>query len=247
MPNDYSIHPIPLVKHNFAKPKMTHLHNYGQIIDIVNYIWFLEGPKQNIIVDAGIPPERLIKRGYDVESIQTVEEGLKELGLGVEDIDMVIVTHSDHDHIALAHKFRKARFLIQKAELNFARNPHPLFKALRPKDQTELMDGLSFEVVEGDIKVDDNIELLLTPGHTPGGQSVAVKTKKGRAIITGWCCIQENFDPPPEVRDKGLSFIPPGMHTDLLEAYESVAMVKRLADLVIPIHELGFIDKRTIP
>jgi len=115
-------------------------------------------------------------------------------------------------------------------------------------DVTELIEGLHFEVVEGDTKIDDGIELLLSPGHTPGSQSVAVKTAQGTAVITGWCCIQECFALPPEIREKaGLSFMVPGIHTDPIEAYESIVKVKRVADLIIPIHELELVNKTTIP
>ena len=243
---NYVIHPIPLLTHDFDKTKMTYLLNLGQKITIANYIWYIEGPKENIVVDAGITPERLISRGYKVTPVQTLDEGLKKLGLKASDIDIVIITHTDHDHIALAHKFVRAKFIIQQAELEAARNPHPFFKALRVADFTQLIDGLNFEVVKGDTKIDDNIELLLTPGHTRGGQSVAVKTKQGTVIIAGWCSIQENFDPPPELRAKGLSFIPPGVHIDLLEGWNSIARVKSITDFIIPLHELEYINKAKI-
>ena len=248
MSSNYVIHPIPLQTiGGFAKPKMTYPFGWGQTVSMGVYVWYLEGPRENIIVDVGIAPERLLTRGYKVEPIQTLDEGLKKVGLGVGDIDFVIVTHSHHDHIASAHKFPKAKFIIQRAELEFARDPHPLFRAIHPKDLLELIEGLHFEVVEGDTKIDEGIELLLTPGHTPGGQSVAVKTAQGTAIITGWCCLQEDFDPPPEIRDAGLFLIPPGIHTDLMQAYESVVRVNNIADLVIPIHEVELRHRATIP
>jgi glyoxylase-like metal-dependent hydrolase (beta-lactamase superfamily II) len=247
MANSYFIHPIPLLRHNFPKPKMTYLLNFGQTVLMANYVWYIEGPKGNILVDTGITPERLISRGYEVDPIQTLDDGLKKLGLATGDIDTVILTHTDHDHTALAHRFTRARFFIQRAELEFVRNPHPFFKAARAQDFQELVSGLRFEVVEGDVKVDEKIELLLTPGHTPGSQSVAVKTDQGTAIITGWCCIQENFEPPPELRERGLSFIPPGVHTDIMEAYKSVERVQSIADVIIPIHEPELVHRTTIP
>lgn len=248
MPVNYVIHPIPLQTiGGFAKPKMTYPFNWGQTVSMGVYVWYLEGPRENIIVDAGIPPERLLTRGYTVQPIQTLDEGLKKVGLGVGDIDFVIVTHTHHDHIALAHKFPKAKFIIQRAELEFARDPHPIFKAILPKDFLELIEGLHFEVVEGDTKIDEGVELLLTPGHTPGNQSVAVKTAQGTAIITGWCCIQEDFAPPAEIREAGLFLIPPGIHTDLMQAYESVVRVKNIADIIIPVHECELVHKATIP
>lgn len=246
MTKDYIIHPIPLVKIDFPKPKMTYLFNFGQTVPIVNYIWYLEGPRENIIVDAGIAPERLLARGYKVEPIQSLDQGLSKVGLGGGDIDFVIVTHTHHDHIALAHEFPKAKFIIQRAEIEFDHNPHPFIAETRPADFMELIEGLDFEVVEGDTEIGDGIGVLLTPGHSAGTQSVAIKTARGTAIITGFCCIQENFEPSSELRER-MSFYTPGIHLNVLQAYESVARVRELADFVVPLHEAELIHKATIP
>ncbi|MGD0917100.1 MAG: N-acyl homoserine lactonase family protein [Thermodesulfobacteriota bacterium] len=248
MEPNYVIHPIPLQTIDFPKPHMTYLQNYGQTARTANFVWYIEGPSQKILVDAGITAERLAARGYKPDLIQTLDEGLKKLGLEVGDIDIIIATHSHHDHIATVRRFPKAKVIIQKTELEFVRNPPPFFKAIRPKDNMELLEGVKFEVVEGDTKIDNGIELLFTPGHTPGGQSVAVKTAKGIAVITGWCCIQENFDPPMEIRKKvDLPFMLPGVHTNPIEAYDSIVKVRQVADLILPVHEVELVKKNTIP
>ncbi len=246
MAKDHVIHLIPLVKIDFPKPKMTYLSNFGQTVPIVSYIWYLEGPRENIIVDAGIAPERLLGRGYKVEPMQSLDQGLSKVGLGVGDIDFVILTHTHHDHIALAHKFPKAKFIIQRAEIEFDRNPHPFIAETRPADFMELIGGLDFEVVEGDTEISAGIRVLLTPGHSAGAQSVAIKTAQGTAIITGFCCIQENFEPPAELRER-ISFYTPGIHLNVPQAYESVARVRELADLIVPLHEAELVHKATIP
>lgn len=247
MSANYVIHPIPLMITHFPKPLLTYLCNFGKLERVGHFVWYIEGPRENIIVDAGFTMERCLARGFKAEHIQTLDEGLKKLGLEFGDIDIVLITHMDHDHISLAHKFSKAKLIVQHAELEDARNPHPIFKVFRPGDYMELIEGLHFEEVNGDTRIDEGIELLFTPGHTPGGQSVAVKTAKGTAIITGWCCIRENFNPPTVARERGLFFIPPGNHTDLMQAYESTARVVNLADIIIPVHELGFVNIPTIP
>jgi len=84
---------------------------------------------------------------------------------------------------------------VQKAEIEFARNPHVTQARYYDK---ELIEGLNFEIIDGDRQIIDGIRVLLTPGHTPGGQSVAIETPKGTAIITGFCCTRENFEPPEE-------------------------------------------------
>ncbi|MFH0814400.1 MAG: N-acyl homoserine lactonase family protein [Pseudomonadota bacterium] len=246
MPRNYIIHPIPLMKVEFPKPKMTYLMNFGETIPIVIYVWFLEGGERTIIVDAGITPERLIKRGYKVEPIQSLADGLSRVGLTVGDVDLIIATHLHHDHFYLAHEFPRAEVIVQEAEIQFARNPHPMIAQMWPADYRELLVGLQFRVVEGDTRVDDGVELLLTPGHSAGTQSVAINTNQGTAIIAGFCCIRENFDPPPAIKDR-MPLIAPGINLNALQAYESVERVKKLADMIVPIHEADLIDKATIP
>ena len=228
---------------------MTHLVGFGSPQTRGSYVWYIEGPEENILVDAGSSAEMKATGGAGsimfpegrAEHVQTIEEGLGKLGLKPEDIDIVILTHAHEDHIQLARKYPKAKFIIQKAELDFARNPHPI---QRFTYQPELIEGLNFEVVEGDAQIVDGVSVMLTPGHSPGGQSVIVETAKGRAVITGFCCIRQNFEPPQGL---AVPVIPPGIHLDIVQAYDSVLKVKELADIVIPIHDSEFLGVDKIP
>lgn len=255
MARNYVIHSIPLVK-VLETPKIRMVYpylgissDYAQMVPRGHYVWYLEGARDKIIVDAAITAERLAARGRKVEQIQTLDEGLKKVGLEPQDINLLIITHLHHDHITLAHQFPRAKVIVQRAELEFARNPHPSYVEMvhDPPDYRQLIEGLDYEVVSGDTEIDDGIELLLTPGHSAGGQSVAVKTAQGTAIIAGFCTIQENFEPPLELRERGVSFILPGLYLSALDAYDSMARIKRLADLIIPLHEAELPYGLTIP
>jgi glyoxylase-like metal-dependent hydrolase (beta-lactamase superfamily II) len=81
---------------------------------------------------------------------------------------------------------------------------------------------------------------MLTPGHSPGGQSVLVDTSAGKALITGFCCNAENFP-------KGGGVICPGVHLDAVQAYESARRAREAADILIPLHDLSVGAKKTIP
>ena len=91
------------------------------------------------------------------------------------------------------------------------------------------------------------IQLMHTPAHTEGGLTVLVETSKGKAAITGFCVIMENFYPPKEVTAMEMEVIPPGTHVNVYEAYDIMLKVKRLADILIPLHEPGFASIDRIP
>jgi N-acyl homoserine lactone hydrolase len=52
------------------------------------------------------------------------------------------------------------------------------------------------------------------------------------AVITGFCCNQENF---PE---NGPA-VCPGVHLDAMAAWESIQKVKDLGVIILPMHDLG--------
>ena len=56
------------------------------------------------------------------------------------------------------------------------------------------------------------VRLMLTPGHSPGGQSVVVDTDDGTYVIAGMCTIRDNFYPPEEVLAKGTYKVIPAGH-----------------------------------
>jgi glyoxylase-like metal-dependent hydrolase (beta-lactamase superfamily II) len=105
---------------------------------------------------------------------------------------------------------------------------------------------MNFDVVEGDAEIVEGVRVLFTPGHTRGGQSVAVDTEKGRVVVSGLCTLRDNFEPPEPI-NKIMPVIPPGIHLDAREAFESLTRIKQVADIIVPLHDGEFAFKKTIP
>ena len=80
-----------------------------------------------------------------------------------------------------------------------------------------------------------------------GGMTVLIDTAPGKAAITGFCVIEENFNPSKEVRAMEMEVIPPGTHINVLEAYDIMLKVKEKADFLIPLHEPQFAAMDAIP
>jgi len=225
----YKIHYVPLFSGKVRKTEHLYMHrNFDDVITTTGYVWYLEGASENILVDSGGDPKLLAELGYPAEKIQSIEEGLRKLGLAPQDIDIVIQTHLHFGHADLAYKYKNARFFVQKEELEFAKKPHP---AVHAWYNLKAIEKQEIELIDGDKEIFPGITLLKTPGHSPGSQSVLVDTVRGKEVIEGLCCIEENFEP---------RIIPPAYHTDLLEAYDSLARLKKIADHVIPMHETVF-------
>lgn len=238
------IRPIPVVRALYHKALMTYGLGFDDLTPMYIYLWYIDGLEKRVVVDTGATVENpRIATFPNVEKIQSVEEGLAKVGVEASEIDIVIITHLHHDHIELASKFPQAKFVVQKAELEEALNPHPLFAAGYVKHH---FTNLNFEVLDGDSVIMPGVSVLLTPGHTPGGQSVVVETTKGKAIITGFCCIDDNFLAPVGGENQ-LPFVIPGIFIDARQIYNSMMKVKQLADIIIPLHSAQAAKADKIP
>ncbi len=241
MPQFYRIYPLPLCNLTLDKGFFTYLalKYYGKKGSIPVYAWLIDGGEEPILVDVGASAKELLKWSAfakKIKDIVTVEESLARLGISMSDIKIIIITHLDTDHILNANKFPNARFIVQEEELRSARNPHPLVAHRRHQ---ELYEGLDFQTITGDTEIIPGVEAIFTPGHTEGSQSVAVGTEQGKVVICGLCTIDENFS------DEG--DIIPGVHSNPYEAYDSMVKIKKMADIVIPLHSQRLVSTKTIP
>ncbi len=235
---EYTIRPLVVGANETDQGIMTYLKDYGKRIWIPIYVFVIEGGDETILVDTGleefmVPDEVGEKYGL---RIQEFEDALASVGLRPEDVDVIIHTHLHNDHCENDYKCPNATIIVQEAEYEFFKNPHPLDHRYYP----DLLDGLNVQTVRGDVTLRDGIDLVFTPGHTPGGQSVVVNTKAGRAVITGFCCNDKNFPSTGPA-------ITPGVHTDPLAAYDNIQKIRAMADVLIPLHDLRIGRMERIP
>jgi N-acyl homoserine lactone hydrolase len=234
----YTIYPLVIGANETDQGIMTYQRGYGKRIWIPIYAFYLDGGDEKILVDTGLEefmvPDHVGEQ-YGLDILE-FEEALQTVGVKPEDIDVIIHTHLHNDHCENDHLCTKAQIVVQKAEYEFFRNPHPIDHRYYP----DLLDGLNVQLVEGDVAFRDGIDLIFTPGHTPGGQSVAVRTSAGKAIITGFCCNAANFPADAPV-------VASGVHIDAIAAYESAKKIREMADILIPLHDLAIGREKRIP
>jgi len=226
----YKIKPLVVGMNRTDQGVMTYMNEYGKKIPLPIYVFAILGGDKKILIDSGL--EQVMETGKNEETglpIYSFEDALESIGWKPEDVDIIIHTHLHNDHCENDYKCENATIYVQKEEMKFLQDPHPLDHRIFP----DILDDVK-EIVEldGDQKIMDGIEVLLTPGHTPGGQSIVVDTKEGRALITGFCSNEKNFP-------KGRPAIVPGVHLDVRDAYDSVQKVIDFkADILIPLHSV---------
>jgi len=248
MMNQYLIHPIVMGTKVFDKGMMTYQHDYGQTYTIPIYCWYLEGKEEKILVDTGeMSPIQSEEREKSIGGkIYTFEQGLARWGLSPEEIDMVIHTHLHNDHCENDFKCSNATFYVHEKELEHVHEPHALdFRYLEDYIEDVEENG-QIEIVRESMEILPGIQVLHTPVHTEGGLTVMVDTPQGKAAITGFCVIKENFFPPNQIKAMEMDVIPPGTHVNVYEAYDIMLKVRETADILLPLHEPEFAGMDTI-
>jgi len=247
--NQYKIHPIVVGSKIFDKGMMTYQHDYGKGYTIPIYSWYLEGGEKNILVDTGeMKPIQSKDREKAIGGkICTFEEGLSRWNLSPEKIDVVIHTHLHNDHCENDYKCVNSIFYVHEKELEHIHNPHPLdFRYLEDYIE-DVEDNGQIKIVTEDMEILPGISVMHTPVHTQGGLTILVDTADGKAAITGFCVIMENFFPPKEIKAMEMEVIPPGTVVNAYDAYDIMLKVKDMADILIPLHEPKFASVDTLP
>ncbi len=238
----YTIHPIAMGTKVFDKSMMTYQYGQGVEYTIPIYCWVIKGGDRNILVDTGeMSPIQSEEREKAINGkIYTFEQGLELHGLAPEDIDIVIHTHLHMDHCENDYKCTNAKFFVHEKELESVHDPHPLDYRYLEDYIDDVEENNQIEIVTRDTEIVDGIRVKHTPVHTKGGLTVFIETKKGTAAITGFCVIDENYDPPPEIKGMEMEVIPAGTHVNAYEAYDMMIEIKKEADILIPLHEPRF-------
>ncbi len=163
---------------------------FGQTICVI------QGHGQTILVDTGMPLDN---------PVTTLISGLSEAGIEPDDVNLVILTHRDLDHLGGnlnegRPTFANAKYVMGRTEYedckvdtvraNYAPYIQPLESA-----------GV-FEVVSDDAEVAPDIRLWLTPGHRSGVTSVIVGDEALLAADV-WHCPFQVWHPDWKIKFDG--------------------------------------------
>ncbi len=139
-----------------------------------------------------------------------IRKSFRQIGVYPKDVKHIVLTHSHSDHVGNLDLFQKAKVYIHSGE----EKEIPGAKVIE-EDEFQLVPG---------------VRLIHTPGHTKGSMSVFVEAEK-RYVIAGDAIPTEN---------NFRKMTPPASNYDPETALQSIKMIKRYADVVIPGHGRPF-------
>jgi glyoxylase-like metal-dependent hydrolase (beta-lactamase superfamily II) len=161
-------------------------------------ITLIRGPR-NVLVDTGGP--------WDAEALV---RGLQAEHLRPADIDHVVCTHGHSDHVG-----------------NIGLFPHATLIVSHDVSSGDLYTSHPFARGEPYV-IDDDVEVIATPGHTGQDVSVVVRTAAGVHVIAG-----DLFECEEDLANEDLWR---ASSEDPIRQAESRARILRLADFIVPGH-----------
>lgn len=195
----------------------------GSKVNITTTWSVLVHPEGAVLFDTGVSKsavgQSLGEQEMDIPLMypgQEVTSQLTRIGLTPNDVRYVVHTHLHQDHVGGSIDVPGATFICQRTEYEYALEPDiPSMVPEYPLDQIGIGE-LRYETIEGDVDLfgDDIVQIIGTPGHTPGHQSVLVRLpESGPIILTGdaiWTetCLEELalpsiiWSPPEYVRSR---------------------------------------------
>jgi glyoxylase-like metal-dependent hydrolase (beta-lactamase superfamily II) len=138
----------------------------------------------------------LIFKDLKMEAEQAVPGQLRERGMDLRDIRVVVMTHLHSDHASGISQFPDATFVVSDKEWDAAGEGNQ-FNGYFPRQFDHAFDWrlLDFEGEQADsfatfgrsfdLFGDGSVRLVFTPGHTHGHLSVILRLKDREALIAG--------------------------------------------------------------
>ena len=212
----------------------------GVEIECPIIVWYIEGAGKHILLDTGgADPEDAELKPWVSPYVRPAEQELQNVlkagfGLNPEDIDLVVLSHMHWDHVCGNHLFPNAEFIVQKIELESAKDPVPV---LKPIYVDRYIHDFPYTTIDGDTEIAPGVTALLTPGHSEGFQGLLVEAETNRYFLAG-----DNI-----ALYDALSQSPPWPGSLYINFRDYFASLKRIAELnavILPGHDMKVFEKK---
>ena len=163
--------------------------------------YLIEHAKGRVLFDTGMHPQcrtdaagRLgepVARLFGFEhygAADDVKSRLESIDRDPRKVDYVVNSHLHFDHAGGNELIPNATLVVQKREWQAAQDPATAAKVGIYK--ADIGHGHPVRQVDGehDLFGDGSVVCIPTYGHTPGHQSLKVRTAKGEVVLTGDAC-----------------------------------------------------------
>lgn len=204
-------------------------HRFWHAVPVCSYL--LDTEAGFVVIEGGLDERKLRdpeasavyfsqRPGYPTPLVTPEHELLSQLtsmGVAPEEVAHVIQTHLHADHTGHTTAFSNAAVHIQRAELEYAHARSPA-EGFIPEEFTIPEERLRLSV--GDWTLMPGLEMIFTPGHTPGHQSVVVTLRDGRKFLI----VGDVVDDRRNMREDIL----PGGMTDRAQARASMDRIRSI-------------------
>ncbi|MBL4584299.1 MAG: MBL fold metallo-hydrolase [Pseudomonadales bacterium] len=178
--------------HDWLKP---HFLNDDNTIPLSIHAFLITTPTMKILVDTCIGNDKPRAMPMWNELQGDFLEQLTARGAPKEAINTVLCTHLHVDHVGWntmlvngkwIPTFDNARYLFAKTEWDFWKDEEDPFGPEAKNDSIlPIIESDQIDLVDTNHQVTEGVQLIPTPGHTPGHVSVLITSGNERAVITG--------------------------------------------------------------
>ena len=163
----------------------------------------IEHPNGLILIDSGAGNKENAKF-HDIYGLENagangrtaLEDGLSQLGVSPDRVDILISTHLHFDHAGgntfvdeagvVRPTFPRARYFVQRGEYEYAVHTNERTAASYfERNFVPTMESGQLELLENEAEVASGVSVILTPGHTPYHQSVVIRSAGETAVFLG--------------------------------------------------------------
>lgn len=168
----------------------------GSMMHLPYFFYLIRHPEGDVLFDNGAHPalasnprSRLGAAADLYDIVMTPDDDvvsrLRALGVEAEAIGHVVQSHLHYDHAGGLEFLTLATVYVQKEELTFAHWPPVYQRDVYVRQDFESVRNWKQLRGEHDIFNDGRLVIFPTPGHTPGHQSLLVRTDNQAYILTG--------------------------------------------------------------
>jgi N-acyl homoserine lactone hydrolase len=218
--------------------------NVGKTIEFSSTCWLIKRGSEWVLWDTGVPQATLNDpKGWSTlpklivyHLDKTITGQLADIGLKINDITYVVLSHTHGDHIGNVDLFPDSKIVMQRVEYSWIYSPdgtNDNVNQLKALARTLMGKPKYLQLVDGDTDLfgDGSLTLVSTPGHTPGSQSLMVHLKNSGFIILSGDVVhlEENFE----------KNIVPSLNTDKAA---SIASMDKVRQMIATYHAKLFIN-----